>query len=129
MKSLCLTLCVVYLFVSLTSCVKEKDLVLAPPASTAASFATTQAPDSFNWSTTRTVKVQFTGEAEAEYELVFNVALSDGTVVYHKAQKSTENFEGTVEIPAHVNALTLSYGSTVESVDCTNGTAALSITE
>ena len=119
------------LLFSLTSCVKQNDLV-APPAkvaTSATSFATIEASDSFSWSTTNKVDFSFNGKAPNAYQLVLKVTLPDGAVVLQKLQNANENFRGTLEIPAHVSQVIVRYGSLQKTFDCKNGAIAITIAE
>lgn len=116
----------------LTSCVKQNDLV-APPSNTATttatSFATIEAADGFSWSTSNIIDFRFNGTAPTAYQLVLKVTLPDGAVVLQKMQNSNEDFQGTLEIPAHVSNVIVRYGSLQKTFDCKNGAIAITIAE
>ena len=115
----------------LTSCVKQNDLV-PPPAqatTTATSFSSIQAAESFSWSTSNKIDFNFTGKASSAQQLVLKVMLPDGAVLFQKLQNSTEDFRGTLEIPAHVSNVIVRYGSLQKTFDCKNGAIAITIAE
>jgi hypothetical protein len=90
-------------------------------------FTEISAPAAFSWSTTTKVNLSFVGAAANDYSLVLQVIDPDGNVLLQKLQKSTENFKAVMEVPAHFDSLTVSYGSISEKHGCKQGSVSLTI--
>ncbi len=120
MKQYSLPACVIALLFCLTSCMKANDLTPPPsvaPATETTSFSGLQAADQFSWETTKKLDLRIAGKAETEYQLVIKITLPDGAVLFQKLHKSTEDYTGVIEVPAHLEKLTISYGSQQTTFD------------
>lgn len=130
MKTLFFFAFTVSLLLSLSSCVKEKDLAQLQPATITAadtSFSSLKAADNFNWSTTKQINFHFTASEQDDYQLVLKVVLPDGSVLFQKLQKANEDFQTVLDVPAHVTDLTVTYGSLTKTFASTNGAVNMAI--
>ena len=118
-----------FLLLFLTSCVKQKDLVqpTETPATTPTSFATIKSSDNFTWSTTKRVDFRFEGVSTEDYRQVLKVLLPDGSVLFQKLQIASEDFQGALEIPAHMTSLLVSFGNVTKTVELKNNTVTMTI--
>lgn len=126
MKTLYFTAIIASLLFCLTSCVKEKDFVLpADPVTTTktdTSFSTLKVAENFDWSTSKQISFRFAGSGQANHQLILKVALPDSSVLFQKLQKANEDFQGVLDIPAHVGSVMVSYGSITKVFECSTGT-------
>jgi hypothetical protein len=129
MKTSILTLA--FIAIAFTSCTKTMDMPAAPVPSTISTSATTlnelNAPENFDWSTTKKINFIFDGKDAESYSLLLKVSDNEGNVIMQKMQNSDQSFQMTLNIPANYTSLTVAYGATEKNIDCTAGSATMTI--
>ena len=129
MKTSILTLALIA--IAFTSCTKTMDVPAAPTPSTISTSATTlselNAPENFDWSTTKKISFNFDGKDAESYSLVLKVSDNEGNVLLQKMQKSDQSFQMTLNVPADYTSLTVAYGATEKNIDCTSGSVTMTI--
>jgi hypothetical protein len=116
-----------------TSCSKTNDLVPAAPSTTTAvspsviTLNDVSTSQDFNWSTTREIQFNFNGKDAQGYNLVLKVMDTEGNVIMQKMQKSDQSFQTYLKIPSSYKTLVIAYGADTKNIDCTSGSASMSI--
>ncbi|MFZ4798879.1 MAG: hypothetical protein ACOYMA_15370 [Bacteroidia bacterium] len=98
----------------LTSCKKPemfKNETTTTNSIVAKSVKEIKAPNSFNWNTSNTVNFTFKGLVGDVRKSTLTILAEDNSVLFKKLQSASENFSGSVEIPAHVGKITVRYNN------------------
>ena len=121
------------IILALTSCSKTNDLV--PPTTPAATtispsvitLSEVNTSQDFNWSTTREIAFTFNGKDAQGYNLLLKVTDTEGNTIMQKMQKSDQSFQTNLKIPSSYKTLVVAYGADTKNIDCTSGSASMSI--
>ena len=117
--------------IGFTSCTKTMDVAPVTTPTTISTSATTlselNAPENFNWSTTKQISFNFNGKDAEGYNLVLKVLDNEGNVLMQKMQKSDQSFQMDLNVPANYTSLSVSYGATEKEFDCTSGSITMTI--
>lgn len=75
----------------------------------------------FDWSTTQRVTIEVTGlELPVEISRKLILSTDEGDVFYAGTQKMNDNFQLSVELPNHIQEVTLKYGA-IEKTGAVDG--------
>lgn len=106
----------VLLLITICSCnVRDEDVVDRDPEDGL------QASSLFDWSTTQMVQIDITGlELPVEISRKLSLSTEDGNVFYAGTHKMNDSFHLQVELPNHIQSVTMKYGAIEKSQNLTS---------
>lgn len=100
---------------------KKHEIVKTEINSQKGSFKDIKAPAAFKWSTLNTLTLQMSAKPQDARVSTLKVLDAQGNVYLQKLQKANQPFEGTIEIPGHVDKLKVSFCGKVKEISARSG--------
>lgn len=119
-KIIFLLLCVLQF--GLSSCKKQLvEKYEENQSAKAKKFADLKAPKTFKWATMNQVGISFTSIPNDARISTLKITDVDGNVYFKKLQKANEAFTGSIEVPAHLETLKMTFGGMQKEINVTSG--------
>lgn len=119
-KTILLILCVLQF--SIMSCKKQLvEKYEESQANKVKKFTDIKAAKNFKWATMNVVSINFPSNQNDARISTLKITDAEGNVYFQKLQKANEAFTGSIEVPAHLETLKMSYGGIHKDVNLTSG--------
>lgn len=101
--------CALLVFLNI-GCLKETVTSDSENNTTNAKFSEISTPSSFNWNNSQQHTLNFVGSADKAFTAMLKVTANDGSVLFQKMQKGSDQFTTSLQIPAHYETIDVQFG-------------------
>ncbi len=121
-----LTIAICLLMLAVSSCKKESAL---PGTSVApvTPFESIKTTNNFGWSNANKLTLNFTGQADKNYNSILKIVANDNSVIFQKLQNGGSNFSTTLTIPAVYQIVTVTFGGIQKTFITKNGNVTMNL--